>query len=113
MQISQYQQGNVQVLALSGRVDELASPELDQTFGELIASGEQRVVVDMAGVEYISSSGLRVLLMLYKTMKQTNGHLKLSALSPFVTEVFNVTNYHTLFDVHPNAESAVAAMPAA
>lgn len=109
MEIRQSDNGDVVVLELLGRLDELAAPEVQETFTELVNHKTRRVVLDMAGVEYISSSGLRVLLMLYRALSKRQGALKLCALTPFVAEVFEVSNFTTVFDIHPNREDAVHA----
>lgn len=87
-----------------GRVDSNTSAELERF---LIARGsEPRLVVDLSGVEYISSAGLRVFLMLARKMKDTGGRLALCALPPPVRQVFDLAGFTTLFVVEPSMEQA-------
>lgn len=106
MQISQESTPKATILSLQGRLDELATAEVEQAFTAIVSNESQGLIVDMAGVEYVSSSGLRVLLMLMKAMKNQQRVLKLCNLSPFVAEVFEVSNFAVLFDVHDSLESA-------
>jgi len=109
MEIRQSTDNDAVVLELLGRLDELAAPEVQSAFTELVNHKTTRVVLDMAGVEYISSSGLRVLLMLFRALGKRQGQLKLCALTPFVAEVFEVSNFATVFDIHPTRDEALRA----
>ncbi len=106
MQISRDSIPNATTLTLVGRLDELATADVEQAFTESLNNETGGLIVDMAGVEYVSSSGLRVLLMLMKAMKNQQRVLKLCNLSPFVAEVFEVSNFAVMFDVHDSLESA-------
>lgn len=106
MQISHETMPNARIITLVGRLDELATAEVERAFTESLNNESGGLIVDMAGVEYVSSSGLRVLLMLMKAMKNQQRALKLCNLSPFVAEVFEVSNFAAMFDVHDDLESA-------
>jgi anti-anti-sigma factor len=106
MQISHQNTPGATVLSLLGRLDELATTEVEQAFTGILNNENQGLIVNMEGVEYVSSSGLRVLLMLMKAMKNQQRVLKLCNLSPFVAEVFEVSNFSVMFDVHDSLESA-------
>jgi anti-anti-sigma factor len=60
-------------------------------------------------VEYISSGGLRVVLMLSRMLAKTNSKLKLCGLNPFVAEVFEISRFSALFEIYPNRDAAVSA----
>ena len=66
-------------------------------------------MIDLTGVEYISSAGLRCFLVLHKRLKAVSGTLDLSGLQGMVKEVFNISGFATLFPVHPTLEKAVEA----
>ena len=93
MEIRERKEDEVTVVTLLGRLDEMATSQVESAFGKLIDGPGCRVLLDLSGVEYVSSSGLRVLLMLSKAMRKAGGHLKLCSLSPFVAEVFEVSNF--------------------
>ncbi len=100
----------VNILALLGRLDELSTMEVQSVFQQMIDRNAEKVVLDLSGVEYISSSGLRVLLFVYRKMKSNGGIMRLCNLSPFVTEVFEVSNFTSLFDIDSSRDAALAAI---
>ena len=106
MEILQTAKDDIVLVELLGRLDELATGEVEQAFLAVLDDGASRVLLDLSNVEYVSSSGLRVLLMLLRALKQKEGLLKLCGLSPFVAEVFDISNFHTLFEVHADQDAA-------
>lgn len=111
MQIDSTQEGAVHVISLSGRFDELAAPEVDSALHAILQSpGTPAIVVDLAGVEYISSSALRVLMMLARAVTRAKGRLALCGLSPFVAEVFEIGNFNSVFQVYSERGAAVYAL---
>jgi len=92
MEVKQFEENGVTLLSLHGRFDAAAAPDTESVFKDLVNENPNRVVVDLADVEYISSGGLRVMIMLAKSLEKSGGALRLCALSPFVSEVFELTN---------------------
>lgn len=100
------------VVALIGRFDELATAPVEAHLIQVVNSNPQGIVLDLAGVEYISSSGLRILLMLDRAAKQRDIELRLCGLTPFVAEVINVSNLGSIFNIYPDTRAALAGLPA-
>ena len=101
------------VLEPVGRLESKTSPELDRKVVALLGAGERRFVVDLASTEYVSSAGLRVLLMLGKKVSGGAGRLVLCGLNPQVREVFDVAGLGTLFVIRASrAEALASAEPA-
>ncbi len=69
------------VVKLSGRLDAGTAPEVEAYLSDLVQEGETSLAVDMAGIEYISSAGLRVFLFTAKKLKVANGELNLAGLA--------------------------------
>jgi anti-anti-sigma factor len=67
------------------------------------------VLVDLSGVEYISSGGLRVIIMVSKALERINGTLKLCGLTPFVSEVFEITNLSKRYEICTDRQEGLAA----
>jgi len=109
MEVKQLQENGIEIVELFGRFDELAGAEVRQVFDQIVTAGGNRVLVDMAGVEYISSSGLRTLLMLHRGLKANQGVMKVCALSPFVAEVFEISNFTAVFDIHATRKEGLEA----
>ena len=79
------------IIEIAGRLDTITAPALDKTINEEIGDTEN-IVLDLKGLEYISSAGLRVLLGAQKKM-QKNGSMKLINVCEEVMEVFEMTGF--------------------
>ena len=110
MEISQKVIDGIPIIAASGRIDATTSKDLEIALNELINQNNNKIVIDLAGVEYISSVGLRVLLAALKKVKPSQGDVKLASLQPFVREVFEITGFSKLFSIHPNHVAAISKM---
>jgi stage II sporulation protein AA (anti-sigma F factor antagonist) len=108
MDIQQSTQGNVVLLAAAGRIDTTTSGALDDALRRALEAGARNVVVDLSDVEYISSAGLRVLLVLAKRLRDLRGRLVLCAMSEPVKQVFELAGFMPLFTIEPSRESAAA-----
>ena len=84
-------------VALSGRLDTLTSPDLEEMLDEEL-EGVERLIFDLGELEYISSAGLRVLLGAYKMMDEYNGMLIRNVTEP-VMDVFEVTGFSDVLDI--------------
>ncbi|HUF48750.1 MAG TPA: STAS domain-containing protein [Vicinamibacterales bacterium] len=107
MQISEEQQEGVVVVAVSGRIDSTTSPTLDDHLVRLAGAGSHRVVMDLSGVDFISSAGLRVMLSLAKRTKAHQGAVVLCGLDASVREVFAMAGFLPLFAVEATRDLAV------
>ena len=108
MEINQTVIDNIPIIAVSGRIDATTSKDLETALNDQIDQNNNKIVVDLAGVEYISSVGLRVLLAALKKVKPGQGDIKLASLQPFVREVFEITGFTKLFSIHPNQGAAIS-----
>lgn len=91
MFISEYSLNDATVLVLEGRLDAIGAAELDSRLQEAVQKGENNLVLDMADVSYINSSGLRILARAKRHYRQTN--LTLSNLRGNVERVFYITGF--------------------
>jgi anti-anti-sigma factor len=112
MEIAEEKQGEVLVLAPGGRVDSVSSGQLEKALLKGLEAGPARLVVDFAGVEYISSAGLRVLLMLVKKLQGGGGRLVLCAMPESVRLVFELAGFLPLFEIEDSRAAAVARLQA-
>jgi anti-anti-sigma factor len=112
MQISETRQDSVVVVRPVGRIDSTTSPALDAHLVGLAKEGQHRVVVDLAGVDYISSAGLRVMLSLAKRTKEAKGKLALAGLGDSVRQVFELAGFLPLFVVEATGDAAAARVSA-
>jgi anti-anti-sigma factor len=110
MDIAQRRDGDVVVVQLSGRLDSGAAPAAEERLSAALDGNPPRMAIDMSGLSYISSAGLRVILVLAKKAQQQNGKLALGGLAANVREVFAATGFDTIITVAADAAGAVAAV---
>ena len=79
------------IMKIEGRLDTITSPELQNKIN-LLSSDVKELVFDMAGLEYVSSAGLRVILKVQKIMN-TKGSMKLTNVNDSIMEVFDITGF--------------------
>ena len=108
MEITEKTVNDVEIVFLMGRLDAYNSNLVENKFNEVIDSGKVKMVADFSGVEYISSSGLRVMLSSLKKLNQLEGTLKLSSLQPYVLEVFEIAGFTQLFEIYDSEDEAVS-----
>ena len=101
---------DVLVVTLVGRLDTNTSPELEKFLAEKLESEPVKgLVIDFEPTEYISSAGLRVLLMAAKKMKSSGGKLILCAMSEHVQEVFDIAGFTAVFNIEADRALAINA----
>ena len=110
MEISQERDGDVVIVRLSGRLDSSAAPGAEERLSASLTGTPPRVAIDMGQLVYISSAGLRVLLVLAKKVQQEKGKVALGGLAANVREVFTVSGFDTIFPIEADATAAVAAV---
>jgi anti-anti-sigma factor len=89
-----------------GRLDSSACPAFEAEVVSCLNAGNQRVLFDFSDLDYISSAGLRVVLMAAKRLKETGGRMVLCSLNDMIKEVFEVSGFDRILDIEPDAESA-------
>lgn len=108
MEITENKVQGVSVLHLAGRLDGPAAPGLEKMVADLVSSGTERLVFDCSGVEYASSAGLRVFLVAARQLQSRGGRCTFAALTPGLREVFTVSGFLDILEVHDTVEQAVA-----
>ena len=98
MTIDKNQTGEKTVLSLSGRLDTTTAPQLQETLIPAF-DGAKEVELDFAGLTYVSSAGLRVLLMGQKTAKAKGGSMTLTHVSGEIMEVFEMTGFADMLTI--------------
>ena len=110
MEFAQEQAGNVVIVRVAGRLDSSAAQPAEENFARLVSDGAANLAIDMSGLSYISSAGLRVLLVVAKKMQQAKGKVVLFGLVPNVREVFAISGFDRIFSIHADANTAVTAV---
>ena len=108
MEFDQEKHGEVQVLRPKGRIDSRTAAEFETKLLGLIESGSETIVVDFAVLDFMSSAGLRVILMGAKRLK-AKGSFSLCGLSEPIQEVFQVSGFAKMLSIHENLDAALDA----
>ncbi len=107
MQITVKTTNEVKVLAFEGRLDTGTSPDAQQQLTRLIEEGETKILVNLEKVDYISSAGLRVLLVVAKQLKTTDGELRICSLNEVVKEVFDISGFDMILPISASESEAL------
>jgi len=99
------------VVNLSGRLDVAVSGQIEETLLDAIEKQSIKyMVLNMADVEYMSSSGFRVAIALLRKLRDKEGILKICSLKPAVKRIFDVIELTSLFEIYDNEEEALASL---
>jgi anti-sigma B factor antagonist len=109
MEITIRELKQVDVVAVSGRVDTNTAPKLDQALKGLIENGRYKLVLDLSGVEYMSSAGLRAMVSCLREVKKgvRMGDLRLANPSERVADVLDLAGLDEVFEIYEDVIGAV------
>lgn len=102
----------VLVVSLKGQINSSNASEIQAQLLEQVSDAECRWLVDFNGLEYISSAGLRVVLLLAKRIREHQGSLVLCHMQPHVYEVFEVSGFLTLLTVVDTRQQGLSLLAA-
>ena len=92
MNITKTAEGEKLTVALEGRLDTLTAPELEESLSSAL-EGIKELVLDLSGLEYLSSAGLRVVLSTFKTVSAAEGKMTICNANEMVSKVFELTGF--------------------
>lgn len=108
MQLVEKDNGEVTVLELGGRLDSNTSKVLEDKVMEVLGQGKRKLLMDFKDVDYINSTGLRVLLLALQQLKKNQGKLVLCTIKDYMKEVFEISGYTEIFPIFPTQQEALA-----
>ena len=108
MEIKEEMRGNVKVVALRGKLDANSSQYVESQLLAIMNQGEDRLVLDFTELTYMSSLGLRVLMMVAKNISKVNGKLALAGLNDHIYEIFKIARFTSIFSIYHSCDEAVA-----
>jgi anti-anti-sigma factor len=111
MQIFQERYADALVLTLAGRIDNSTTESLKAGLDAHVASCRSdgdRLVLDFSKVDYISSVGLRVLMLAAKQSREQGGTIVVGALQPVVREIFEISRFNLVFECFGSVRDALA-----
>jgi anti-sigma B factor antagonist len=107
MEIIEKKVGSVNVVSPCGRLDAYASSEMEKKLNPLAETAKVALVINLEKLDYISSSGLRIMLSCLKKAKKGEGDMRLACLQPYVKEVFDMAGFTQLFKMFDKEEDAI------
>jgi anti-sigma B factor antagonist len=108
MTITTREVSHVTVVDINGRITlGEETGQLRDTVRNLIAAGKKKIVLNLAHVDFIDSSGVGELVSSFTAVRNAGGDLKLFSLSKKVQDVLNVTKLYTIFDIKDDEFTAV------
>lgn len=107
MEINTSEMRRVQLFEVSGRVDSTNATELGSAMDKAVDDGKSNLVLDLGGVEYMSSAGLREMVRILKRVKRVGGDLRIANPSERVREVLELAGLDSVFEIYPTQVEAV------
>lgn len=100
--------GDIKIISIFGRLDATTASEAEQSIFSIIDDAGVKLLIDLSNLEYISSAGLRTLLLVAKNVSAKDGALCLCSLMGNVKSVFEISGFLQVFTVKEDEEEAVA-----
>ncbi|HEX3377744.1 MAG TPA: STAS domain-containing protein [Candidatus Acidoferrales bacterium] len=97
------------IVELTGRIDNVTSAEIETSIGLALDAAPSALILDFSQVTFVSSIGLRVLLMAAKRCRKQNTPFALHSVSKPIVDLFRVSGLTEFFPIHPTRETALAA----
>ena len=100
------------VVAVGGEIDVYTAPKLRDKISELVGEGHHQLLIDMAAVDFLDSTGLGVLVGRLKAVRMLEGVMRVVITNPRVLRNFQITGLEKIFTIDSTAADAVAAVKA-
>jgi anti-anti-sigma factor len=101
---------HVAAICLAGKLDAVATAGVEQRLLEIVDGGATTLILDLAQLDYISSAGLRVLIVVGKKLRGKRGQLLLCSVQRHVKEVLDLSGFSAIFPLYATIEEALAAL---
>jgi anti-sigma B factor antagonist len=106
MEITERKAADIVTLSLSGKLDTTTAKTFEEKILSRIESGDRRIVIDLAQLDYISSAGLRGFILASKRLSSANGKMVLCSLKDPVREVFDIAGFSSIFFIYGSHDDA-------
>ncbi len=112
LEISSETVDDILIVTISGRLDAPASTAVKGKLDEAVSGDRKKVVIDLSGMTYVGSAGLREFFLAGKNLARTHGTLMLCALQPPVQRIFDISGLPTSYPIVATREEAIARIKA-
>lgn len=110
MEIKHTNDGDIHIVELVGRLDAANNAKAETFFDQLTENPEFNILVDCEKLDFINSSGLRVLIMNLKKLKVVNKSLILCSLQKNIEDVFRFSGFNNLFNIYTSRDEALKSL---
>jgi anti-anti-sigma factor len=110
MEISDEFTGDICVVSARGRLDGNSSEQFGGRLEALIAPDQSKLLVDFSGINFVTSAGLRAVILVLKKVKAANGVFALCAVQAPVREVLEITGFTSMLQIYPDRAGAISAL---
>lgn len=108
MNVTTREENGIAIVEIDGKLDTATSPAAQENLTAMISEGKKKILINLAKLDYIASSGLRVLLTLAKDLEQGGGALRICNLNKVVQEIFDISGFSSILKVFPSESEALA-----
>ena len=109
MEITEKKNDKCTVIGIDGRLDTTNYPVLEKKLMEMIDTGQVRLLVNLSKMDYVSSSGLRILLMALKRITIAKGKFAICSLQENIKEIFEISGFTNIFEIYGDEEAGLKA----
>jgi anti-sigma B factor antagonist len=110
MELAHRQENGIDIFSVTGRVDLAGVAEFQNNVAQAIAGGARKVVMDLSGTTYISSSGLGVFALALKQLQPLGGEMVLAGANSHVRHILQIVGFEKLFRTFNDTNEAAAAL---
>ena len=112
MRITERTYADTLVLSPAGRLDHDSCDAFEAALKPFVESARagRPIVLDLSALDYVSSAGLRLLMLAGKQARAQGGRIMIAAMQPLVAEIFQISRFNLLFDIHSTLREALAAV---
>ena len=107
VEVKEERKEDVLILRIKGRLDAISSPIAEKKIFDLINNGEYKLILDFAGVAYLSSAGMRMLLSTTKKLKGLSGKLAVCSITTNVMDVLKMSGFDHVLELFKTEEEAL------
>ncbi|MBX3650351.1 MAG: STAS domain-containing protein [Burkholderiales bacterium] len=112
MEVSAERRENTGVVAVRGRIDHLNATAFHDALKPYLEGCRDGngLVLDLSGLDYISSAGLRIFMIAAKQVRTGNGRIAVAQMQPLVREIFEISHFHLVYEIFSTLDEGVAAL---
>jgi len=107
MEITETKMDSCIIVGIKGRLDTTNYGILEKKLMDMIEGQQHRIIVECSAMDYVSSSGLRILLMALKKITLAKGKFVLCGLQDNIREIFEISGFTNIFEIHPTRDEAL------